>query len=265
MNFNNCDALCIYHLDWRHSTVASISIKCAFVKTFEAIDMEKYEVHIQISPEGSAKNETFSENFNRCLMMELIPDPFFVWSVLAFRRRKSKWSEIRFPSTLLFEQFSCFPILPLCVVYRLFGCGTLWHPSASPLILFPLCWWTSPSCRPHAFHLACLKWQCDYKNIIIPCIFNNTIEWINVSGLSKLTIYIYDIPTPITYDKIVIIISGGHNSRYNTFHYVQNYLQVHPIYEVISRPYTVCNHTDTIIDPLTLWRLTTTIVVVPHR
>ena len=105
-----------------------------------------------------------------------------------------------------------------------------------------------------------LKWKCDYENITRPCIrvLNHTIEWINVSSLSKLTIYIYDIPAPITSDKILIITSGSHNSRYNIFYYVQNCLQVHPIHEVICRPYTVCNNTDTIVAPLKItsyWRL----------
>jgi len=60
------------------------------VKPFKAVDMERYGVHIQNSPGGSAEDETFSENFNQCLKMELIPDPLiFFFSMIAFRRRKS--------------------------------------------------------------------------------------------------------------------------------------------------------------------------------
>jgi hypothetical protein len=46
---------------------------------------------MQNYPEGSAEDETCSENLNRCLIMELIADPlnFFVLSV-PFDRRKSK-------------------------------------------------------------------------------------------------------------------------------------------------------------------------------
>jgi hypothetical protein len=55
-------------------------MKCAFVKPFKAIDMEKYGVHTQNSPGGSAEDEAFSENFNQCLKMELILDPLFFYS-----------------------------------------------------------------------------------------------------------------------------------------------------------------------------------------
>lgn len=57
-----------------------MSTKCAFVKLFEATDMERHGVHTQNSPKGNAEDETFSENFNRCLKMELIPDAFLFFS-----------------------------------------------------------------------------------------------------------------------------------------------------------------------------------------
>lgn len=90
----------------------------------------------------------------------------------------------------------------------------------------------------------------------------------NVSSLSKLTVYIYDIPTPITSDKILTLISGGHDSRCNTFYYVRNYLQVHPIHVVVSRPYTVCNSTDITVAPLKItsnWRLLSVDSTWKHR